>query len=166
MRLEGKARKVGDNVDTDQMYPSRYTSTSEPEEMAEHCMEGYDPDFLSRMERGDLIIAGVGFGCGSSREHAPRSIKAAGFSCVIAKSFSRIFYRNSINIGLPILVCPEAVDDCMEGDGLTVDLDLGKIINRRAEKEYQVPPFPEFLQSILREGGLMEKIRNNRAEHI
>lgn len=164
MRLEGKARKAGDNVDTDQMYPSRYTSTSEPEEMARHCMEDYDPGFISRMEQGDLIVAGVNFGCGSSREHAPKSIRAAGFSCVIAKSFSRIFYRNSINIGLPILVCPEAVDDCMDGDEIVVDLEQGRIRNRRLDKEYRVPPFPEFLQSILEEGGLMARIRKNREE--
>lgn len=164
MKIEGMARKVGDNVDTDQMYPSRYTSTSDPEEMAKHCMEDYDPGFLGRMEKGDLIIGGINFGCGSSREHAPKSVKAAGFSCVIAKSFSRIFYRNSINIGLPILVCPEAVDDCMEGDELEVDLEQGRVLNRRLHKEYKVPPFPAFLQNIMTEGGLMGRIRKEMEE--
>lgn len=164
MKIEGMARKVGDNVDTDQMYPSRYTSTSDPEEMAKHCMEDYDPGFLSRMKKGDLIIGGINFGCGSSREHAPKSVKAAGFSCVIAKSFSRIFYRNSINVGLPILVCPEAVDDCMEGDELEVDLEQGRVFNRRLHKEYKVPPFPAFLQNIMTEGGLMGRIRKEMEE--
>ena len=159
MIIKGMARIVGDNVDTDQMYPSRYTSTSEPEEMAQHCMEDYDPGFLDRMKKGDLIIAGANFGCGSSREHAPKSIKAAGFSCVIAKSFSRIFYRNAINIGLPILVCPEAVDDCLEGDELTVALEEGSILNKRLNKEYRVQPFSAFLQGIMAEGGLMGRIR-------
>lgn len=106
-----------------------------------------------------MIVAGMNFGCGSSREHAPKSVKAAGFSCVIAKSFSRIFYRNSINIGLPILVCPEAADDCMEGDVLVVDFEQGSVFNKRLEKEYKIPPFPTFIQSIMDEGGLMGRIR-------
>ncbi len=164
MILTGNARIVGDNLDTDQMYPSRYTSTSDTEEMAKHCMEDYDKDFIKRMNSGDMIVAGWNFGCGSSREHAPKSVKAVGFSCVIAKSFSRIFYRNSINIGLPVLVCPEAVDDCLEGDQMEVDLEQGSIVNTRTGKKYSVPPFPPFLQDVMVNGGLIRWIEKEMKE--
>ena len=123
MFIQGKARRVGDNVNTDQMYPTRYTSIVEDSEMAKHCMEDYDPDLIKRMDPGDVLVAGVGFGCGSSREHAPKSVKAAGFSCVVAKGFSRIFYRNAINIGLPIIECPAAAKEIEAGDTVEIDFD-------------------------------------------
>lgn len=161
MILKGNVRIVGDNLDTDQMYPSRYTSTSDTEEMAKHCMEDYDKEFVKKMTPGDMIVAGWNFGCGSSREHAPKSVKAVGFSCIIAKSFSRIFYRNSINIGLPVLICPEAVNDCHEGDCLEVDLDHGSITNCRTGEVYTVKPFPPFLQNIIVNGGLIKWIEKD-----
>lgn len=162
MKAHGKARMIGDNLNTDQLYPTRYVNTSDPREMAKHCMEDYDKTFIDRIEPGDIITAGKNFGCGSSREHAPRSIKAAGISCVIAKGFSRIFYRNAINIGLPIVMCAEAVEEASEGDELTVDFDDGIITNERIKKIYRVPQYPEFLQEIIQCGGLMAKIDKSR----
>ena len=159
MKLQGKARVVGDNVNTDQMYPTRYTSITDEKEMGKHCMEDYDATLLTRMERGDILVAGVGFGCGSSREHAPKSIKAAGFSCILAKGFSRIFYRNAINNGLPIIICAEAVDDCKEGDELMADFDQGVLINERLGKKYDIAPFPSFVQKIMDNGGLIGRIK-------
>ena len=164
MRFEGAARMVGDDLNTDQMYPTRYTSITDEAEMGRHCMEDYDATIITRMNKGDIIVAGSGFGCGSSREHAPKSIKAAGFSCVIAKSFSRLFYRNAINIGLPIVVCVEAVDECREGDRLVVDLARGVLANENLNKSYEITPFPAFIQEIMNSGGLIGRIRKERIE--
>ena len=152
MKLHGNALCYGDNVDTDVIIPARYLNTSNPQELAAHCMEDIDPDFLKKVKPGDIIAAGRNFGCGSSREHAPLAIKTAGISCVIAKSFARIFYRNAINIGLPIIVCD---GDFSLGDELEVDLADGKILNRTTCAQYSFPPFPAFLQKIIEAGGLM-----------
>lgn len=153
MLLNGNALCYGDNVDTDVIIPARYLNTSDPKELAAHCMEDIDRDFLKKVKPGDIIVAGNNFGCGSSREHAPLAIKTAGISCVIAKSFARIFYRNAINIGLPIIVCD---GDFYNGDALEVDLTEGKIRNKTTGSEYSFPPFPAFLQKIIEAGGLMK----------
>ena len=145
MKANGCVFKYGDNVDTDVIIPARYLNSSDPAELAKHCMEDYDPDLIKRMDPGDVLVAGVGFGCGSSREHAPKSVKAAGFSCVVAKGFSRIFYRNAINIGLPIVICTEAVDDCQELDELAIDFDKGILTNVTRNKTYEITPFPAFI---------------------
>ena len=160
MKIQGKARVVGDNVNTDQMYPTRYTSITDEKEMGKHCMEDYDSSLLTRMRQGDILVAGFGFGCGSSREHAPKSIKAAGFSCILAKGFSRIFYRNAINIGLPIFICAPAVEDCKEGDELIVDLDDGALINLSLGQKYEIDAYPPFIKKIMDDGGLIERIKN------
>jgi 3-isopropylmalate/(R)-2-methylmalate dehydratase small subunit len=152
MKLSGNAFCYGDNVDTDVIIPARYLNTSNPKELAAHCMEDIDRDFLKKVKPGDIIAAGSNFGCGSSREHAPLAIKTAGISCVIAKSFARIFYRNAINIGLPIIVCD---GDFHSGDALEVDLNAGRILNRTTGDAYSFPPFPAFLQKIIEAGGLM-----------
>ena len=149
MKYEGKAIKYSDNVDTDVIIPARYLNTSEPEQLAAHCMEDLDKTFVSRVKRGDMIVAGQNFGCGSSREHAPIAIKASGISIVIAKSFARIFYRNAINIGLAIVKCPEAAEDINEGDTIRADMDSGIIKNLTSGKEYKTQPFPEFIQNII-----------------
>ncbi|MDE6398306.1 MAG: 3-isopropylmalate dehydratase small subunit [Clostridiales bacterium] len=153
--MTGKVHKYGDNVDTDVIIPARYLNSSEASELAKHCMEDIDKDFAKQVKSGDIIVAGENFGCGSSREHAPLSIKAAGVSIVIAKSFARIFFRNSINIGLPILECPEAAQDAQAGDEIAVDLAQGKIVNKRLNKEYTVPPFPAEIRAIIARGGLL-----------
>jgi 3-isopropylmalate/(R)-2-methylmalate dehydratase small subunit len=153
--LRGRAHVYGDNVDTDVIIPARYLTTSNPDELASHCMEDIDPNFLQKMSAGDMIVAGENFGCGSSREHAPVAIKAAGISAVIARSFARIFFRNSINIGLPALESPEAAADIKDGDDLSIDLAAGKIRNLTQGKTYQAEPFPEFLQQIIAAGGLV-----------
>ena len=152
MLLQGNAVCYGDHVDTDVIIPARYLNTSDPKELAAHCMEDIDPDFLKKIKPGDMIVAGENFGCGSSREHAPLAIKTAGISCVIAKSFARIFYRNAINIGLPIVVCDGVFHT---GDALAVDLAAGCIENRTTGERYAFPPFPEFLRKIIEAGGLM-----------
>ena len=152
MRLKGNALCYGDNVDTDVIIPARYLNTSDPKELAAHCMEDIDPDFLSKVKPGDIIAAGNNFGCGSSREHAPLAIKTAGVSCVVAKSFARIFYRNAINIGLPIIVCDGEIRN---GDQLEVDLITGTLFNLTTGEKFTFPPFPEFLQKIIEAGGLM-----------
>ncbi len=152
MQLNGNALCYGDNVDTDVIIPARYLNTSDPKELAAHCMEDIDPDFLKKVKPGDVIAAGRNFGCGSSREHAPLAIKTAGISCVIAKRFARIFYRNAINIGLPIIVCD---GDFHNGDTLDVDLAKGIILNKTTGDTYSFPPFPAFLQKIIEAGGLM-----------
>jgi len=152
MLLQGNAVCYGDHVDTDVIIPARYLNTSDPKELAAHCMEDIDPDFLKKIKPGDMIVAGENFGCGSSREHAPLAIKTAGISCVIAKSFARIFYRNAINIGLPIVVCDGVFHT---GDALEVDLAAGSIENRITGERYTFPPFPEFLRKIIEAGGLM-----------
>lgn len=156
--VKGTVWKYGDNVDTDVIIPARYLNTSDPAELAEHCMEDIDPGFIKKVKAGDLIVANKNFGCGSSREHAPIAIKAAGVSCVIAETFARIFYRNAINIGLPIIECAEAATDIDEGDEVEVDFDSGKIRNLTKQKEYQGQAFPEFMQKIIDCGGLIPYI--------
>ncbi|MBQ2736092.1 MAG: 3-isopropylmalate dehydratase small subunit [Clostridia bacterium] len=159
MIFNGKAIKYGDNVDTDVIIPARYLNTIDKKELASHCMEDIDKEFVNKVEKGDIMIAGNNFGCGSSREHAPIAIKESGISLVIANSFARIFYRNSINIGLAIIECPEAVESISEGDKVEADLDNGIIYNRTTGKSFETKPFPEFIQKIIANGGLVESIR-------
>lgn len=159
MLFEGKVIKYGDNVDTDVIIPARYLNTIDKKELASHCMEDLDATFTSRVQDGDIMVAGFNFGCGSSREHAPIAIKESGIALVIAKSFARIFYRNSINIGLPIIECPEAVDAISEGDKLKADMDAGVIYNLTTGEEYKAEPFPAFIQEIITTGGLIESIK-------
>ncbi|MCK4402113.1 3-isopropylmalate dehydratase small subunit [bacterium] len=156
MNFKGKTWKYGDNVNTDEIIPARYLNTSDPKELAEHCMEDIDASFAKDVKEGDIIVAQENFGCGSSREHAPISIKASGVSCIIAKSFARIFYRNAINIGLPILECKEAVSDANKEDILEVDLSAGTISNLTKNKFYKSSPFPKFIQDLISAGGLMK----------
>ncbi len=157
--MKGKAIKYGHNVDTDVIIPARYLNTSDPMELAQHCMEDLDATFIDRVDDGDLMVAGKNFGCGSSREHAPVAIKAAGISCVIAETFARIFYRNAVNIGLPIVTSPEAAKEIAEGDVVSVDVKKGLITNHTQQKTYEVAPFPPFMQAIIDAGGLIEAIR-------
>lgn len=159
MKAEGKVIKFGDNIDTDVIIPARYLNTSLPEELAKHCMEDIDKDFVSRVNKGDIMVGGANFGCGSSREHAPIAIKASGISCVIAESFARIFFRNSINIGLPILECPEASKDIDEGDEVSINFDTGVITNKTKNKEYKAAAFPPFMQQLINAGGLVSYIK-------
>lgn len=160
MKVTGKVFKYGDNVDTDVIIPARYLNTSVHKELAAHCMEDIDKDFVNKVEEGDFIVANKNFGCGSSREHAPIAIKAAGVSCVIASTFARIFYRNAINIGLPILECDEAVMAIDNGDKLEVDFSTGVIKNLTKNEEYKGEPFPKFMQNIIDNDGLIGYIRN------
>ena len=160
MKVTGKVFKYGDNVDTDVIIPARYLNTSVHKELAAHCMEDIDKDFVKNVEEGDFIVANKNFGCGSSREHAPIAIKAAGVSCVIASTFARIFYRNAINIGLPIIECEEAVKAIDAGDKLEVDFSTGVIKNLTKNESYQGEPFPEFMQKIIDNDGLIGYIRN------
>ncbi|AGX41322.1 3-isopropylmalate dehydratase small subunit [Clostridium saccharobutylicum] len=162
MSVKGRVFKYGDNVDTDVIIPARYLNTSDPKELAMHCMEDIDKEFVNKVKQGDIIVANKNFGCGSSREHAPLAIKTAGVSCVIASTFARIFYRNSINIGLPILECDEAVKGIDAGDELEVDFSTGIIKNLTKNQEYQGEPFPEFMQKIIDNDGLIGYIRNNK----
>lgn len=155
MEFEGKVWKFGHDIDTDVIIPARYLNSTSPEELAQHCMEDADPAFSKKANRGDIIVSGKNFGSGSSREHAPVSIKALGISCVIAESFARIFYRNAINIGLPILESPEASREADEGDQLQIDVDQGLIHNLTKGKTYHAAPFPEFIQEIMKAGGLI-----------
>lgn len=157
--IEGNVIKYGNNVDTDVIIPARYLNTSDPLELARHCMEDLDKEFVNRVMSGDIIVAGKNFGCGSSREHAPIAIKASGISCIIAETFARIFYRNAINIGLPIVECPEAAVDIQEGDRIKVDFDTGKITNLSKNKEYQGVPFPKFMQEVMEADGLISYIK-------
>lgn len=158
MRANGTVFKYGDNVDTDVIIPARYLNSSDPAELAEHCMADIDPEFVKKVHKGDIIVADKNFGCGSSREHAPISIKASGISCVIAETFARIFYRNSINIGLPIIECPEAARSIENGDQVEVDFDSGRIYNRTKGTEFQGQAFPPFMQNIIEAGGLVNYI--------
>ena len=158
MNAKGKVFKYGDNVDTDVIIPARYLNSIDQKHLASHCMEDIDSNFASGVQHGDIIVGGNNFGCGSSREHAPIAIKASGVSCVIAKSFARIFFRNAINIGLPILECPDAVDGISAGDTAEVDFDSGVIRNLTTGREFRSEPFPEFLQNIIRANGLMNSI--------
>ena len=154
-----KIYKYGDNVDTDVIIPARHLNNPDPKALASHCMEDIDPDFASTVEAGDIVVAGPNFGCGSSREHAPLALKSCGVKCVIAKSFARIFYRNSINIGLPILECPEAVKNIKAGDVVSCDLSKGEIVNETTGQKFQAEPFPEFIQNIIDKGGLIASIK-------
>ena len=159
MKFQGTVLKYGDNVDTDVIIPARYLNTIDKKELASHCMEDIDKDFVKKVKAGDIMVAGYNFGCGSSREHAPIAIKESGISLVIAKSFARIFYRNSINIGLAILECPEAADAIENGHEVEADLDAGVIYDRTTGKQFSTQPFPEFIQKIITNGGLVESIR-------
>ena len=159
MKFNGKVLKYGDNVDTDVIIPARYLNTIDKKELASHCMEDIDKEFVKKVREGDIMVAGYNFGCGSSREHAPIAIKESGISLVIAKSFARIFYRNSINIGLAILECPEAADAIEEGHEVEADLDAGIIYDRTSGKQFATQPFPAFIQQIITNGGLVESIR-------
>lgn len=160
MKYTGKIYKFGADVDTDAIIPARYLNTFDPRELAKHCMEDADPAFPARVQPGDIIVADKNFGCGSSREHAPIAIKGAGVLCVVARSFARIFYRNSINIGLPILECDEAIDGMEEGDQIEVDLESGQITNLRTGISYQAQPFPAFMQEIMAKGGLINYVKD------
>lgn len=157
--MEGKAIKYGDNVDTDVIIPARFLNTSDPKELAAHCMEDLDKSFKDKVKPGDIMVAGDNFGCGSSREHAPIAIKESGISCVIAKSFARIFYRNAINIGLPILECPEAASSIEDGDIVSVDFETGVIKDITKGIEFKSQPFPEFIKKIIECGGLINYVK-------
>ncbi len=158
MNANGMVHKYGDNVDTDVIIPARYLNTADHKELASHCMEDIDKDFVKKVKDGDIIVGGYNFGCGSSREHAPIAIKAAGISCVIAKTFARIFYRNAINIGLAILECPEASEKISDRDQVSVDFDTGVITNQTKNETYQAEPFPDFIKEIIRSGGLLKSL--------
>ena len=159
MQFTGNAHKYGRDVDTDVIIPARYLNTSDPAELAKHCMEDLDAGFVGKVASGDILVADENFGCGSSREHAPISIKAAGISVVIARSFARIFYRNSVNTGLPIMEAPDAVDGISDGDKVTVDADSGVIVNETTGATYQAQPFPPFVKDIIEKGGLIESVK-------
>ena len=164
MEAKGRVIKYGDNIDTDVIIPARYLNTTDHSELAKHCMEDIDKDFVGKVQKGDIMVGGANFGCGSSREHAPIAIKASGISCVIAKDFARIFYRNSINIGLPILECAEASEDIDNGDEVEVNFDTGVIANLTKNKKYQAVAFPEFMQGIINAGGLVEYLKGQNKE--
>lgn len=158
MKAHGTVHKYGNNVDTDVIIPARHLNTQDHKELASHCMEDIDKDFINKVKQGDIMVAGDNFGCGSSREHAPIAIKAAGIDCVIANTFARIFYRNAINIGLPIMECPEASEKIEVGDEVEVDFDSGVIRNLTKGEEYKAHPFPESIQKIIKAGGLLNSI--------
>ena len=160
MNAKGTVIKYGDNIDTDVIIPARYLNTSLPEELAKHCMEDIDTEFVNKVKAGDIMVGGANFGCGSSREHAPIAIKASGISCVIAESFARIFFRNSLNIGLPILECPEAAKAIADGDTVSVNFDTGVITNETNGNTYQATAFPQFMQKIIKAEGLVNYINN------
>ena len=159
MKLTGKALVYGDHVDTDVIIPARYLNTADPKELAAHCMEDIDKDFLKKLSPGDFVVAGVNFGCGSSREHAPLALKAAGVSCVIAKSFARIFYRNALNIGLPIIISSM---DIAQGDHVEADLERGTLTNVTRNTQENFPPFPPFLQTVIASGGLLNSLEGGK----
>ena len=163
MKAEGRVFKFGDNVDTDVIIPARYLNSSNPAELATHCMEDIDKDFVKNVKKGDIIVANKNFGCGSSREHAPIAIKAAGVSCVIAETFARIFYRNSINIGLPIIECKEAAEAINAGDDVAIDFDSGIITDKTTGQTFQGQAFPEFMQKIIKAEGLVNYINNKNS---
>ncbi len=162
MKFTGKVYKFGSNIDTDAIIPARYLNTFDPAELARHCMEDADAEFPNKVKPGDIIVADKNFGCGSSREHAPIAIKGAGIACVVADSFARIFYRNAINIGLPILESPEAAQAIQEGDEIEVELESGQIRNLRSGEVYQAAPFPEFMQGIMARGGLINYVKETK----
>ncbi len=159
MNAKGIVFKYPDNVDTDVIIPARYLNSQDAKELAQHCMEDIDTEFIKKVKPGDIMVGGWNFGCGSSREHAPLVIKTCGVGCVIAKSFARIFYRNAINIGLPILECEAASDGIAAGDEVTVDFDTGKIVNHTRQETYQAEPFPPFIQEMIKKGGLMASLK-------
>ena len=159
MNTQGHVFKYGDNVDTDVIIPARYLNTADAKELAKHCMEDIDTEYVKQVQPGDIMIAGWNFGCGSSREHAPLVIKTCGTGCVIAKSFARIFYRNAINIGMPILECEAAAEEIRAGDEVSIDFDTGIISNITTGKTYQAEPFPEFIQNIIKKGGLLASLK-------
>lgn len=162
--FKGKVIKYKDNIDTDVIIPARYLNTSDPKELATHCMEDLDKEFINKVKKGDIMVAGKNFGCGSSREHAPIAIKASGIDCVIAETFARIFYRNAINIGLPIMECKEAADDIEDGDEISIDVNRGIIKNITKDKTYNANPFPAFMQEIMKAEGLVNYIRGKVAK--
>ncbi|MBQ1546037.1 MAG: 3-isopropylmalate dehydratase small subunit [Clostridia bacterium] len=162
MNAKGTVHKYGNNIDTDVIIPARYLNTADHSELAKHCMEDIDTEFVNKVKQGDIMVGGANFGCGSSREHAPISIKASGIDCVIAKSFARIFYRNSINIGLAILECEEASEKINDGDTVSIDFDTGIIYNETKGEQYQAQPFPEFIKEIIRANGLLNSIKNKQ----
>ena len=164
MAFEGTVHKYGRDVDTDVIIPARYLNTSDPQELASHCMEDIDPEFVRRVRPGDIVVADENFGCGSSREHAPVSIMAAGVSCVVAASFARIFYRNALNVGLPIVVCPQAAREVRAGDRLRVDLEAGVVEDLTQDRRYEAEPFPPFMQELIRRGGLLPYVNSRLAE--
>ena len=159
MNAHGKVHKYGDNVDTDVIIPARYLNTADHRELAAHCMEDIDKDFVNKVKPGDIMVARENFGCGSSREHAPIAIKESGIACVIAATFARIFYRNAINIGLPILECPEAAEKIQNGDEVDIDFDTGIIRNITRNETYKAQPFPEFIKDIMKSGGLLNSLK-------
>ena len=163
MRAKGTVFKYGDNVDTDVIIPARYLNNSDPAALAQHCMEDLDKEFVKKVRPGDIVVGGSNFGCGSSREHAPMALGACGIGCVIAKSYARIFYRNSINIGLPIIECPEAVDGISAGDTVSVDFENGLIVNETTGARFHAAPFPAFIQGIIQAGGLMKWLKKGGA---
>ena len=158
MKAQGLVHKYGDNVDTDVIIPARHRNTADHKELASHCMEDIDKEFVNKVKPGDIMVGGENFGCGSSREHAPIAIKASGIDCVIAKTFARIFYRNAINIGLPILECPEASEKIEAGDEVSINFDTGVITNETKGETYQALPFPDFIKDIMAKGGLMKSL--------
>ena len=162
MNAKGKVIKYGNNIDTDVIIPARYLNTTDHKELALHCMEDIDKEFVNKVSVGDIMVGGANFGCGSSREHAPIAIKASGISCVIAKDFARIFFRNAINIGLPILECPEASEDIEDGNEVEVDFDSGIITNITKNKTYKAAAFPPFMQEIINAGGLIQYIKGDK----
>ena len=159
MKAQGTVHKYGNNIDTDVIIPARYLNTANHKELASHCMEDIDKEFVNKVKSGDIMVGGANFGCGSSREHAPIAIKESGISCVIAKTFARIFYRNAINIGLPILECPEASEGIDAGDEVVIDFDKGFIENKTKGQTYKAQPFPEFIKEIIRENGLLPSLK-------
>lgn len=159
MKANGRVHKYGDNIDTDVIIPARHLNTADHKELASHCMEDIDTEFVKKVKDGDIMVGGWNFGCGSSREHAPIAIKESGISCVIAKTFARIFYRNAINIGLAILECEEASDKIQDGDEVSIDFDTGVITNVTRNETYQALPFPDFIKEIIAKGGLLNSIR-------
>ena len=159
MKANGKVIKYGDNIDTDVIIPARYLNTTDHKELASHCMEDIDKEFVNKVKDGDIMVGGANFGCGSSREHAPAAIKASGISCVIAKTFARIFYRNAINIGLPIIECEEAAEKIDNGDEVEIDFDSGVITNKTKNETYQGQSFPEFLINIINSNGLLNSLK-------
>ena len=164
MNVQGTVHKYGDHVDTDVIIPARYLNTQDPKELASHCMEDIDKEFIHKVKEGDIMVAGANFGCGSSREHAPVAIKASGVSCVIAATFARIFYRNAINIGLAILECPAASAGIESGNQVSVDFDTGIITNVTKNETYQAEPFPPFIKDMIAKGGLMASLKAGKAE--